>query len=218
MEAKLEARVRREKNKGYIRQLKAKGLIPGVLYGKNLNSIPVSLSAGKLHKILVQEGSNALINLKIKNNNTSKTYKVMVKAVQYDPLRRTPVHIDFYRYALKEKIRAEVAVSFSGSAPGVAAGGILNPVMRRVEVECLPREIPESITVDISNLDLGESITVSELVPPPGVTVIDDPDAPVVAVTGREAAEAETGAPAGEEEVEKVEETEEAETEEREIT
>ncbi|KUK81332.1 MAG: 50S ribosomal protein L25, partial [Pelotomaculum thermopropionicum] len=147
-----------------------------------------------------------------KKNTTGKTYKVMVKAMQYDPLRRTPVHADFYRYSLKEKIRAEVAVNFAGSAPGVDAGGILNPVMRRVEVECLATEIPESITVDISNLELGESITVSELVPPPGVAVVEDPDAPGVIVTGRETPEAETGVPAGEEEpAEETEETEETE-------
>jgi len=164
-----------------------------------MSSIPVALSAGELQKILAQEGSNALINLKVKKNATSKTYKVMVKAVQHDPPRRTLIHADFYQYSLKEKIRAEVAINLTGSAPGVDAGGILNPVLRRVEVECLATEIPDSITVDISNLDLGESITVSGLVPPPGVTVIEDPDALVVAVTGMETPAVETGAPAGEE-------------------
>lgn len=201
METELEVQARTAKNDSYKHDLREKGLIPAIVYGKNVGSISIAVDAKELKNILEEAGSNALISMKIKENGKTKEHKVLVKAVQRDPIRRDLIHADFHQVSLEDKVHATVPIHLTGSAPGVAAGGVLTPLMRRVEVECLATKIPDSITVDISGLDIGEAITVADLVPPPDVKVIEDRHAPVVTVSAAEKAPAEPEAPAKEEAV-----------------
>lgn len=210
MESELEGRTRLEKTGSNKHQLREKGMIPAVVYGKNVGSISIAVDAKDLKKILEEAGSNALINMKIKDNGKTRKCKVLVKAVQRDPVRRDLIHADFHQISLKDKVHATVPVHLTGSAPGVAAGGVLNPLMRRVEVECLATKIPDSIYVDISGLDIGDVITVADLNLPSEIKVLEDHNAPVVTVSAAVKAVAETAAPAGEVKEEKATEAREA--------
>ena len=199
MELELEGRARTEKSGSYKRLLRAEGMIPAVVYGKNVGSLPIAVESKKLIKILNEAGSNALISMKIRENGKVKKYKVLVKALQRDPVRRELIHADFHQVSLKDKVHAAVPIHLEGAAPGVAAGGILTPLMRRVEVECLATKIPESITVDISGLDIGGTVTVSDLILPAEVRLVEDPLALVVTVSAAEKPHVEDEAPPEEE-------------------
>lgn len=184
MEPELDVQARMEKTKGHIHNIRNEGMIPAVVYGKNVGSIAIEVDARKLQKILVEAGSNALINMRITENGKAKKHKVLVKAVQRDPLRRNLVHADFHQISLKDSIHTTVPVVLEGTAPGVTVGGgVLTPLLRRVEVECLPTRIPNAITVDISGLEVGDVINVGDLVLPPEVRINEDPHAPVVTVS-----------------------------------
>lgn len=199
METELEVQARVEKNKSHKHDLREKGMIPAVVYGKNVGSVSIAVDAKELKNILKEAGSNALISMKIVENGKTKKHKVLVKAVQRDPVRRDLIHADFHQVSLKDKVHAAVPIHLTGSAPGVLAGGVLTPLMRRVEVECLATKIPDSITVDISGLDIGEAVTVADLILPPDVKVIEDRYAPVVSVSTAEKPPVEVEAPAKEE-------------------
>lgn len=199
METELEVQERVEKNKSHKHDLREKGMIPAVVYGKNVGSISIAVDAKELKNILEEAGLNALISMKINENGKTKKHKVLVKAVQRDPVRRDLVHADFHQVSLKDRVHATVPIHLAGSAPGVVVGGVLTPLMRRVEVECLATKIPDSIAVDISGLAIGEAITVADLILPPDVKVIEDRHALVVTVSAAEKAPVEPEAPPREE-------------------
>lgn len=202
MEAELDGRTRVERTSSSRHKLREEGMIPAVIYGKNAGSIAIAVDAKVLRKILAESGSNALINMKIKENGKTKKYKALVKAIQYDPVRRDLIHVDFHQISLKDKVHATVPVHLAGTAPGTITGGILTTLMRRIEVECLATQIPESIEVDVSGLDIGEVITVSELALPPEIKILEEPGAPVVTVSAAAKPEPEAEAPAKEAEEE----------------
>ncbi|MDD4238527.1 MAG: 50S ribosomal protein L25/general stress protein Ctc [Desulfotomaculaceae bacterium] len=202
MEPELEVQKRLEKTNSHTHEMRNKGLIPAVVYGKNIGSMAIEVNARELQKILAEAGSNALISMKFNENGKTKRHKVLVKAVQRDPLHRNLVHADFHQISLKDRIHTTVPVVLNGTAPGVLVGGLLSPLLRRVEVECLPTQIPEAIVVDISGLEVGDVISVADLVLPPDVRINEDLHAAVVTVAapGRESVE--TVAPAKEEKAE----------------
>lgn len=197
MTAELEAQVRTEKTRSFTHSLREKGMIPAVVYGKNVGSLSIAVDAGELQKILEEAGSNALIRMKIKENGKIRKHNVLVKEVQRDPVRRELIHADFHQVSLKDRVHATVPVHLTGSAAGTVEGGVLTPLLRRVEMECLASEIPEAITVDVSGLRIGDTITVADLPLPPGVRALEDPEAPVVTVTAGERPAAEPAAAPG---------------------
>jgi large subunit ribosomal protein L25 len=199
MEAELDGRERLERSSSSKHKLREDGMIPAVVYGKNAGSISIAVDAKILRKILDEAGSNALINMKIKENGKTKKYKVLVKAVQYDPVRRNLIHADFHQISLKDKVHATVPVHLVGTAPGSTAGGILTTLMRRIEVECLATQIPEFIEIDVSGLDIGDAITVSELDLPPEIKILEEQNAPIVSVSVADRPVEEAAAPAKEE-------------------
>lgn len=183
MEAvKLSAMERLRKNKSYKHNLRKNGFIPAVIYGKSMNSKAIAVNANELRKIIVESGSNTLIHLSVKGDGISEDHQVLIKSVQRDPLKGTLIHADFHQVSLKDTVNATVPVHLTGSAPGVSKGGILAQPVRAIEVECLASNIPDAITVDISNLDIGQEITLGDLVMPQGVKALEDPHAQVVAV------------------------------------
>mgnify|MGYP000927576589 CR=1 FL=1 len=212
MESELVGSVRLEKTGGSNHQLREKGLIPAIVYGKNLGSISIAVDGRDLKKILEEAGSNALINMRIKENGKTRKCKVLVKAIQRDPVRRELIHVDFHQVSLKDKVHAAVPIHLVGSAPGVDEGGVLNLQLRRAEVECLATKIPDAINVDISSLGIGDAITVADLILPQEVRILEEHRTPVVSVSTAAKAAAETGT-AGEAKEEKV--TEEAKEEDK---
>lgn len=176
----LEAEKREAMTKGNVKSLRLHGRVPGVAYGDKEDPVSLSVDAKALQGILHSEGGrNALINLKI----GGASHPVLIKEIQRHPITRALHHVDFHRVSLKQKIETNVPLHVKGEAPGVKlAGGVLEHLVREVRVRCLPTEIPASIDVDISNLQINEGIRAKELVLPAGVELLVEPDNVIVHV------------------------------------
>lgn len=153
--------------KGAARRLRVQGALPAVLYGKGQTPMALCVDAKALHSTLhTSAGRNVLIDLAI---DSKDTVVARVKDVQLEPLRYKPIHIDFQTVDLLEKIVVEVPVHFDGKAPGVKEGGILETSRRSLEVRCLATAIPEQIVIDISALNIGDSIHANDVQLPQGI-------------------------------------------------
>jgi large subunit ribosomal protein L25 len=179
-ENSLSAEARSASGKGANRKLRVAGRIPAVVYGKGRQSQSVVLDPHALETLLQKSGAglNTLIDLSV----AGRTDTVLVKELQRHPVTGRPLHVDFFQLDLTQKITVSVPIHFTGKARGVEFGGILDHPLREIEVECLPRAIPEFIEVDVSALDVGHSIHVSELRLPEGVEVKTDASLPVASV------------------------------------
>ncbi|MGF7184171.1 large subunit ribosomal protein L25 [Desulfitispora alkaliphila] len=166
----IEAEKRTKSGKGEARRLRAAGQLPGVLYGKEVDNIKLSVKIKDLEKLLHTGGEGGLISLKLAGD---KDYHVMIRDVQNHPLGKY-THVDFYQVSLKDKLITEVPIYLTGEPEGLKGGGILQQPLRAIEVECLPTNIPEKIEVDVSELEMGDSISVKEIQPPEGVEVMTD--------------------------------------------
>ncbi|MDI3481568.1 MAG: large subunit ribosomal protein [Tepidanaerobacteraceae bacterium] len=189
----LKAKKRDSSTKGKINELRRKGKLPGVLYGKNVDSCPVSVDAKELLKILKTHGESALINLELEG----QTHPVLMKEIQRDTLKDTIVHVDFYRISMTEKIEFDLPIVLKGDAEGVKMGGILQHQKREISVKALPKDLPEHLEVDISSLKIGDTLTVGDLKVDEKITVLDDPDEVVISILAPKLAE-DTEVPAGE--------------------
>jgi large subunit ribosomal protein L25 len=176
----LSAELRSGTGKGVNRKLRAGGRIPGVVYGKKREPQAIELDPTALEKLL--RGSGAGLNTLIDLSVGGRTDTVLVKELQRHPVLGAFWHVDFYQVDLARKITVAVPIHFIGKARGVEFGGILDHPLRELEVECLPRAIPEFVEVDVSNLEIGQAIHVSEIVLPEGVEVKTDPMLPVASV------------------------------------
>jgi large subunit ribosomal protein L25 len=176
----LSAEARAATGKGANRKLRVSGRIPAVIYGKGRDSQSVALDPVALEKLLHQSGAglNTLIDLSV----AGRTDTVLVKELQRHPVHGKYLHVDFFQVDLTQKITVSVPIHFTGKARGVEFGGILDHPLRELEVECLPRAIPEFVEVDVSALEIGQSIHVSDLRLPEGVEVKTDPTLPVASV------------------------------------
>jgi large subunit ribosomal protein L25 len=153
--------------------------VPGVLYGGSHDeTVTFKVGSRELRQVLV-DGS-ALIDVKIGNE---KSVPAIVKDQQLHPVRGELIHVDFLEVRLDEKIHATVAVELEGGeeAPGVKEGGVLEHVTRELSIEALPTDIPERILVDVSEMDIGSTLTLSEVPPGSGVEFLDDPEETTIA-------------------------------------
>jgi large subunit ribosomal protein L25 len=164
-----------------VKQLRAKGLIPAVLYGPQFESIPLVVEWTLLRTALVQAGGSHLIQLKV----NGEEHHALVRRVQREPLRGAVLHVDFYRVQMDVVIRTEVPVVLVGSEATIqAAGGVVNHEMMMVEVECLPGNLPEHVVVDVSELkEVGDHILASVLPQLPGVIYHVEPDQVIVSTS-----------------------------------
>lgn len=178
------------------------GYVPGIIYGRIANPIPIQVTRKDLREIVKKAGFSRLITLKIKGE--SNPHLVLLKDLQRDPITHKVRHVDFYEVAAEEKITAEVPLVFKGESPIVASGvGVLLYSMETLEVECLPADLPPEIEVDLSVLrEIDDAILVRDLKLPPGVVPAVPLDEEVVRVVraGEEELE-EIPAPAAEVEV-----------------
>ena len=162
----LAAQWREGKGKEEARRLRNQGLIPAVVYGQRAETIPVTLNPQELAKVLHGgAGERTLINLTIEGLQDGPITKtVILKEKQVDSLKRNWLHVDLYTIAMDEEINVGIPVRIVGKAAGVTVqGGILEQVLREIEVKCLPSDIPSSIDVDVSALEIGDSIHVAEI-------------------------------------------------------
>jgi len=171
---------RREKlGKGGARKARAAGEIPGVLYGHGETPIPVAVGSREFDvAIRGHKGGNAIVSLSLAGSD----YTALVRDVQYDPITHQILHLDFQHISLTETIEVSVPIHLTGLAVGVKdAGGILEPITRELEVRCLPTAIPQSIDVDVSALNIGDSIHVRDL-QLGTLEVLTDPDTTIATV------------------------------------
>ncbi|MCL6610441.1 MAG: 50S ribosomal protein L25 [Peptococcaceae bacterium] len=178
-EYRLRASVRKNLSGSYRRSLFRRGLIPAVVYGKTVKSLPLEVPEKDVRGVL-GAGRNTIVNLVVSGNGGP--YKVMVRDLQFDPLTKAIIHADFQQISLRDKIHASVPIHLSGEA----AGGLPRLSLRELEISCLPAKVPAQITVDVSGMKPGESITVSDLQVPRGVNVLTGPDVTVVTVLAPE--------------------------------
>lgn len=180
MEITLNVEVREAKGtKKALSTLREKSTIPAVVYGGEKAPIMVALSEKELMAARRKGGANAILRLKHKKGEET----VIVKELQRHPVTDRPVHADFQRISMTQKIEAKVPLNVIGEAPGVkTSGGMLSIDMRELRIKALPTEIPQHIDVDISSLELHQGIHVKDLALPKGVEVLDAADAAIVRV------------------------------------
>jgi large subunit ribosomal protein L25 len=178
----LRAQVRKTTGNGPARVLRRQGRIPAILYGPKTDPIMLSIDNKEFEQIVKKTSiGSALLKLEIKNGQTGAR-SAMVKELQTHPVTGQFLHVDFYEVDLTSKINAMVPVTVTGKSKGVEDGGILQIVRRELEVFCLPTAIPESVEVDISELEIGGAIHVSEIALPGDVELPEDVDFTVITV------------------------------------
>lgn len=177
----LKADMRIGRGKGFNNKLRQTGFLPGVIYGKGTDGIAIQINLKELEQVLSSEtGRNIIINLMLKNSKTKN--KVMVRDIQRDAIRGDITHVDFYHISLKEKVHTVIPINLVGESPGVDNGGILQPGLRELEIECLPAKIPENIVVDISGLGIGDNLTVADINQAEEMRILSEPTAVVVSI------------------------------------
>ena len=162
------------------RRLRAEGHIPGVLYGRGMEPISVTVERREFRLALSgPAGANTVLALQVGDNS----YPAVVKEMQRHPIRRTVNHIDFLQVNMNEEITVHVAVRLEGESKAVAAmGGLVDPAVDSLEVSCTPTNMPNEFVIDITDMQPDTVIRLSDIPMPPGVTPLGDPDMPVVTV------------------------------------
>jgi large subunit ribosomal protein L25 len=200
----LKTKIRTTTGNGPARRLRISGQIPAVLYGPKTDPVLLSVDKIDLEQVFKKGGiGQVILNLVIQQNGETTTRPAMIKELQTHPLSRNFIHIDFYEIKMDQKITAKIPVVTTGMAKGVEAGGILQIIRRELEVECLPLAVPESIEIDISDLDIGDSIHLGQIHVEGEIEFLEEDDYTVVTVSS----------PKMEEEPEEEEEAEEEEAE-----
>ncbi len=163
MKLELEAHLYEPEKKGDVKRMRQEGKIPGILYGHKDKNKRIFVLEKEFNKILnVLRKETVTINLKLKDKN----YNCLIKAIQHNPINGKLLHVDFQHISKKEKIKITVPIHLIGEAPGVKKGGLLDQHLYEVAIRCLPDEIPSHIDVDISNLDIGKTIHLKDIVIP----------------------------------------------------
>ena len=198
--------VRESSGKGVARQLRMAGKVPAVFYGTETENIRLEVGTKTLKDILnVPGGRSSFFNLTFEGGKI-KNKMAIIKELQIDPVSDQLIHADFFELSMDKKMTATVPVKLTGKAAGVELGGSLQPIRRELEVNCLPKDLPEVIEIDVTDLDLGQSIHVDEVKLPAGVEAPHDVNFTVVVLLApkgaaeEETAEAEEGEAAATEE------------------
>jgi large subunit ribosomal protein L25 len=209
--AKLKVELRNKTGKEANKKFRKEGLIPGVLYSPHDKSnLLLKVKSDELSKLLAHQ-KHSLINMEIDDGSKRSKRLVTVKDLQYNSLKKQIVHIDFYGVTMKEKLTMKINVELTGESKGIKEGGILEFELREIEVECLPSDIPNVFQVDITELEIGDHLSVGDIVIPKGVKILTEIDRVIASVKHPKKVEekveeeAEAEAEAAEEKVEEVE-------------
>lgn len=176
--------LRSKSGKGISRQLRAADMVPGVVYGKGMDPMPVSIKYRDLQDAMAGEGGQNNIITLIGGGSLDQSMAIIAD-LQRDPLKGTYKHVDIHRINMGEKLRITVPVIVKGTAVGVKEGGLLDLAHHELHVECLPGNIPDHIEIDVTDLAIAHSIHVSDLVLPEGVKILENPKTPVISILGR---------------------------------
>ncbi len=166
--------------KGAAHKIRATGRIPAVLYGRGHDPLNIVCDPSEVRGIVRSErGRNTILSLRWGEGEAALA---MIKELQIHPLSQQIIHCDFIRISDSVPVTVYVPLRFTGKAAGVTAGGILQPLRRKVQVRCLPDRIPTALTIDVTNLELGASISVKDLEVPEGIELVYKSNFPVVTV------------------------------------
>lgn len=176
---------RTEKGKGGARSLRRQGVLPAVVYGEGSESSPIKVESRQMEKLIMSGvGEHALITIEMKDKKGKKAeHPVLVKEYQTDPVTDELLHVDFIKVSLKKVVTVTVPLFMTNEPVGVKMGGILQNLIREIEIECLPTQIPDKIEFDAESIDIGNSIHVSDVTPPEGVKIITDLAAVILTVS-----------------------------------
>lgn len=166
------------------RKVLSQGKVPGVMYGKGLESRSIEFNRLELEKFLsVARRGAVIVRLNVQDETGAKESYAVVKEIQTNPRTDQVIHVDFYEVAFGTKFRIEVPIRVRGKAVGIEQGGVVEQVTRSLEVECLPKNVPEFLEVDATPLEIGDSLHLKDIVLPEGVELADkDMTATIVAV------------------------------------
>lgn len=179
---RLEVQSRDGHGSGPSRRLRAQGLIPGVLYGAGKKAHTFCLPERELRRVLSGEhGTHAILDVVLEGQQ--RAHHAVLKDCQVDPIRSKLLHVDLQEVRLDQPIHAQVAVELDGTPEGVVQGGVLSQVAREVNVEALPMEVPDRLHLDVSGMEIGDSLRVADLLAPAGVKILDDEDIVIAIVT-----------------------------------
>lgn len=197
-EVALKAEVRSERGKGPARRLRASGKIPGTLYGRGIDAVAVTVDARELdHTLSTDAGANVLIDLKVGSDN----HLTLARSLDRHPLRGNVLHVDFLKIARDVAITVDVPVHFDGEARGVKEGGVLEHHLWQLHIECLPGNVPERINIDVTAMDIGSIIRVSDVSALEGVTILTGEEEIIVTCVVPQVLQVEEVAPVEEGEV-----------------
>lgn len=183
-QVKLKAKKRTLVGRNAIKRIREKGLVPGVIYGSNQQPMPLQVDSRQLSTVLAHASSeHILVELEIVDGDQGTNKLVLIQEVQHHPLKRDLVHVDFHAVSATEKITSAVPIETTGEALGVRTfGGLLEHSLRTLEVQCYPQDLPGIVQIDVTNLNIGETLHVRDLQLPAGVEAITDEDLTVVSV------------------------------------
>lgn len=185
-EISLSVKKREYTTKGALNQLRKKGFVPGIYYAKGQSPILFSVSEITLNP-LVFTSETHIISLQVEEN---ESMRCIIKEVQFDPVSDRVVHVDLQGITMGQKLQLQIPVVLVGSAIGVKQGGLLQHNLHKLEVECLPRHIPEHVEIDVTNMNIGDAVHVRDL-SYENLEILNSPDATIVAVTVTRATTAE---------------------------
>ena len=205
MEKVVNVQARQGSGKGVSRKIRAQDRVPAICYGKSFETpVPVSVGKKEIAKVIRESSANTLLKLK-SEEKTLGDQMVLIKAKQNHPVTGDIMHVDFQVLNMKEKIKVSIPVELTGKCKGVVEGGILQQPNRKIPLQALPNQIPDKIIADVTNLDLNESLHVSDVKLPEGASVVGSVDYTLAVVVPPEneptAQEAAKAAAAGQPEV-----------------
>jgi len=179
----LEVSLRKRMGKSGAREIRREGNVPAILYGKETEPLALVINPGELKQALSTEaGENTLLEMIVKSGKEEIKKLSLLREIQYDFLTGKPIHFDFQALDMNKKITVDVPVKIEGRPKGVKEGGILEEILREITVECLPTVIPNSFEIDVTELDIGDSIHVSSLDVAEGVDILNELEDTIVTV------------------------------------
>ena len=194
-DAILAAQRRSASGKGAAGRARREGFVPAVVYGLGAENVPVSVPSRELSHLLASAaGANTLFTLKLDGSDQL----ALARQIQRHPVKGTLLHVDFVRVRADQTIQAEVPVHLTGDAEGVGRGGVLEQFLYTVSVEAKPADVPNSLEIDITALEIGDAAHVRDLTVPAGVVVVNEPDDVLAQISAPRVAEEEIAAAEGE--------------------
>jgi large subunit ribosomal protein L25 len=180
--AELKARLRQETGKGFAKRIRRDGNVPGILYGEGNAPVKIEISFKDFYHVThTRAGSNVILDLEIEGVDRGEC-KAIIREIQYHPVRRNVLHVDLQEISMTKKVHVSIPVEIVGESVGVKTkGGVLELLHREVEVRCLPADIPESMRIDVADLDIGDSLQVKDLTFEAG-EITDEPETTVITI------------------------------------